>query len=858
MDVKLATGLPIWQRSLAFALLVVAGLAGNYLKYPIFLNIDFLFGSIFAMLALQFFGAWPGVVAATLIGALSFLLWNHPYAVVIVALEVAAVAWIMRRKKFGLVLADGIYWLSIGMPLVYVFYLGVMDVPIENTTIVMTKQAVNGIANALIARLMFTGFVLATKTGQIAYRDLVYNLLAVFALYPALFLLMVASHNDFLDADLSIRAAMLRNTRVINNYVELWVQDRRMIVAYLAKMAEKLPASQMQSELEQAQAEGKNFQRISLTDQHSVTTALSPLVDEFGASNIGKNDADRPFIPTLKQSGQPMLSEVVMDRVGHPAPVVSILAPFLISGHYGGLISGSLSLDQLREHLQESVEGDATVFTLVDRNGNVILSNRKGQEMMTAIDRGLGNLSQLDQTLSQWQPMVPPNTPLSERWRSSFYVSDTTIGDFAEWHLVLEQPVAPFQKVLYERYTYQLALLFLVLLSAMVLAEFLSRKVAARTQELSAFTKHLPADLGRGMQPVWPRSNLTEFDQLIRNFREMAGLLGDQFDVNHQLAESLEQRVSQRTVALANSEEKYRLLIENSHDIIYTLDREGIFTFVSNAWTELLGHPIGDVLGHAFIPFVHPDDLANCMASMAEVLQGGRPQHNIEYRIRHLDGSWRWHTTNSIPMRNESCEVIGCEGITSDITERKAEEGQVHQMAFYDVLTKLPNRRLLGDRMNQAMAASKRSACYGALMFIDLDNFKPLNDAHGHWVGDLMLIEVAKRLLSCVRRVDTVARFGGDEFVVLLGDLDRDKGESTNQARVVAEKIRASLALPYLLSVEALRSAATVVEHHCSACIGVVVFVNHEINPEDALRWADSAMYQAKGKGRNRVQFYEE
>jgi diguanylate cyclase (GGDEF)-like protein/PAS domain S-box-containing protein len=858
VDYQVMTLLSVWQRGLAFALLVGAGLAGNYLKYPIFLNIDFLFGSIFAMLALQFFGLWRGLVAATLIAAMTYLLWNHPYAIVIMALEVATVGWLMRQRKIGLVLADGVYWLFIGMPLVYAFYHGVMDVPMTNTTIVMTKQAVNGIANALMARLLFTGFVLATKTGQIAYRDLVYNLLAGFALYPALFLLMVASHSDFLDADQSIRRELRQDTRVIDSHIALWVQDRRTTVVQLAKMAENLSAAQMQAHLEQAHTGDSNFQRISLADKDSITRAFSPLEDEFGMSNIGKNYADRPFIPTLKQTLQPMLSEVVMGRIGHPAPVVSMLAPVVIGGQYSGLIGGSLSLDQLQDHLNKSVEDDGTVFTLLDKNGNVILTNRKGQKVMTTIDRGPGSLNQLDRDLSQWLPSVPPNTPISERWRSSFYVSDTSIGNFAEWHLVLEQPVAPFQKVLYTRYTNQLGLLLLVLLSAMALAEFLSRKVAARTEELSAFTKQLPVDLGMGTQPVWPQSNLTEHDQLISKFRDMAGLLAAQFDANRQLTGSLEQRVVQRTVALANSEEKYRLLIENSHDIIYTLDKDGTFTFVSNAWTELLGHPIGEVMGHAFMPFVHPDDLSVYMASMAEIFQGGRHQHNIEYRVHHADGSWRWHTSNSIPMRDDFGKVIGYEGIASDITERKLAEEQVHQLAFYDVLTKLPNRRLLTDRMSQAMAASKRSACYGALMFIDLDNFKPLNDAYGHGMGDLLLVEVAHRLLACVREVDTVARFGGDEFVVLLGDLDRDKGESTSQARAVAEKIRASLVLPYLLSAQALGSAAPVVEHHCAACIGVVVFVNHEVTPEDALRWADSAMYQAKGKGRNLVQFYGE
>jgi diguanylate cyclase (GGDEF)-like protein/PAS domain S-box-containing protein len=193
----------------------------------------------------------------------------------------------------------------------------------------------------------------------------------------------------------------------------------------------------------------------------------------------------------------------------------------------------------------------------------------------------------------------------------------------------------------------------------------------------------------------------------------------------------------------------------------------------------------------------------------------------------------------------------------SDITQRKALEAQMHQMAFFDALTGLPNRRMLGDRLNQAMAASKRNGHYGALMFLDLDNFKPLNDIHGHEVGDLLLIEVARRLTECLREVDTVARFGGDEFVVMLTELGADKPLSTVQAARVAEKIRVSVATPYLLAVAQPGEQDKTIEHHCSASIGVVMFVNHEISQSNIMKWADAAMYQAKDAGRNTIQFYE-
>lgn len=182
---------------------------------------------------------------------------------------------------------------------------------------------------------------------------------------------------------------------------------------------------------------------------------------------------------------------------------------------------------------------------------------------------------------------------------------------------------------------------------------------------------------------------------------------------------------------------------------------------------------------------------------------------------------------------------------------------KIHDMAFYDALTQLPNRHLLEDRLEQTMSASKRSGHYAALMFLDMDNFKPLNDAHGHAAGDLLLAEAARRINSCVREVDTVSRIGGDEFVVVLNELDRDKAESAAQASLVAEKIRTTLSKPYAIKVRQTGGAETTIEHRCTSSIGVALFIDHEFSPEDILKRADMAMYQAKEAGRNLVWFYD-
>lgn len=184
-----------------------------------------------------------------------------------------------------------------------------------------------------------------------------------------------------------------------------------------------------------------------------------------------------------------------------------------------------------------------------------------------------------------------------------------------------------------------------------------------------------------------------------------------------------------------------------------------------------------------------------------------------------------------------------------------AQQIKMQELAFYDTLTTLPNRRLLNDRLSQAMAASNRSSCYGAIIFIDLDNFKPLNDTYGHATGDLLLIEAANRLKNCMREMDTVARFGGDEFVVLLSELDVDKNKSIDQASTVAEKIRTSISNPFILKIKNVQDVETYVEHRCTASMGVTLFINHEATQDEVLKWADAAMYQAKEDGRNLIRF---
>jgi diguanylate cyclase (GGDEF)-like protein/PAS domain S-box-containing protein len=293
-----------------------------------------------------------------------------------------------------------------------------------------------------------------------------------------------------------------------------------------------------------------------------------------------------------------------------------------------------------------------------------------------------------------------------------------------------------------------------------------------------------------------------------------------------------------------------------SHEGIFVTDAARVILRVNKAFTRITGYSAQEAVGqNPRLLKSGRHDAAFYAAIWESVAQTGAWQGEIWNRKKGGEVYAEGITISAV--LDDSGQVTHYVATFTDITARKEMEEQIRQLAFYDPLTHLPNRRLLNDRLTQTIAASRRSACYGALMILDLDNFKPLNDQHGHAAGDLLLIEVANRLKNCVREVDTVARFGGDEFVAILSDLDADRAESAAQAAIVAEKIRLSLSEPYRLTLQREGKADTAVEHHCTASIGVTLFLNHEVSQDDILKWADAAMYQAKAQGRNQVWFHD-
>ncbi len=303
-------------------------------------------------------------------------------------------------------------------------------------------------------------------------------------------------------------------------------------------------------------------------------------------------------------------------------------------------------------------------------------------------------------------------------------------------------------------------------------------------------------------------------------------------------------RRAQTLAIITASEHRYRMLFENSLDAVISTRADGCVLAANAAACTMFGRSASEMQALTRARLFDPAD-HRCELLLAS--EATRGEARGEVTMLRADGS-PFEAEVSVSRYPDGSQRASM--IIRDISERKAADDQIKALAFYDPLTRLPNRRLLMDRLQMALAAGARHPRRGALLFLDLDNFKTLNDTLGHLKGDVLLQEVARRLSACIRESDTCARLGGDEFVVMLEDLSENPQEATRQAETVAEKIQRAVSLPYALDAQT--------QYQITPSIGVTLFEgNTDEDIDEPLKRADLAMYQAKAAGRNTLRFFD-
>lgn len=304
--------------------------------------------------------------------------------------------------------------------------------------------------------------------------------------------------------------------------------------------------------------------------------------------------------------------------------------------------------------------------------------------------------------------------------------------------------------------------------------------------------------------------------------------------------------------ALRASEARLQMAMDGSRLALWDADLAAGTISFSDTWSELIGGPAGPVTYNIndFYSYIPTEDFDSVKHHLAATLRGLDAHFAVEYRFPLASGELNWFSGEGrVSERDASGHAMRMIGVNRDIRERKVAQQTIQQMAFYDALTGLPNRRFLMEKLQQASASSKRYRHHNALLFIDLDNFKLINDSLGHAQGDILLQQVGNRISACLRETDVLARLGGDEFVVLLQNTERDATRMATHAEIVGEKIRSVLNQPTRLNNN---------EYQVSASIGIALLdAQSEMDTEALLQQADTAMFQAKAGGRNMIRFFD-
>ena len=298
---------------------------------------------------------------------------------------------------------------------------------------------------------------------------------------------------------------------------------------------------------------------------------------------------------------------------------------------------------------------------------------------------------------------------------------------------------------------------------------------------------------------------------------------------------------------LANSELHFRTLANSGQALVWTAGQDRGCDYFNETWLRFTGRPLEQELGEGWAEGLHPQDRPRCLETYRAAFDRREP-FSMEYRLRHASGEYRWILNQGSPRFDTQGQFLGYVGYCMDVTEAKRAEAEIERLAYHDALTGLPNRDLFIDRLSQALAVAQRNRRCGAVLFVDLDQFKRINDVHGHAMGDAVLKKVARRLEYYLREEDTVARLGGDEFVILLPDLAASLDDAGSLVMAVAEKIRSALEHPIVIDNQ---------EYITGASIGITLFPKDSESSEDLMREADTAMYRAKELGRNALAYFE-
>jgi signal transduction histidine kinase/CheY-like chemotaxis protein len=556
MDNRNDSRYPLIWKIFGTIILALLGIAGNHFKITLFFNVDLIFGSVASLLALTIFGFWSGAVTALIASSYTYILWNHPYAIIIMTVEVIFVGLFLRKDTGrNIVVLDSLYWVVLGMPFVFLFYRLVMGLDINSTLLIMFKQSINGILNALAVNLLLSGFFFLRwrrgnkeKTG--GFSQLMFNLTVSLLVIPTLFIIVSTSRAELDDVQKELTLKLGIALESTGKAVDLWLREHEIMLT--------LAAAEIGENGRRYEKTLTNLQK-SYPELRGVTLHASDGGIIFSSLKSGVNVSEfLKKIPDIFNDlspgeGQSLFSryvsadeEEIMMTVPADSPEIAWVSIHILPGSLSGLLNEIVGEWNLNARLY-------------DRNQQIIAASLPEPETLPVqiASGGVGDSVSLGSGVYLWEAPVRENISVMERWKQSIYFSTKEIDTVPGWQLVMDARTAPYQGALYHTFAVNLFIFLVIVIIVVILTTIGSILLLRSLGKLQRITTGLPERIESGTAVSWPGSFVTEVSELVTNFRKMTGAINQQFKSLQQAKEETEQA----------SRVKSQFLTNMSHDI---------------------------------------------------------------------------------------------------------------------------------------------------------------------------------------------------------------------------------------------------------------------------------------------------
>lgn len=539
---------------LTLAILTAAGFTGNYFRVPLFFGVDFLFGSIAVMIAVYLYGPLWSMVIAIIASSYTYFLWGHPYAIFIFTCEALFVGLFLNRKSQNIVLLDGIFWILIGMPLIWLLYFGIMSMDSTATKLIMLKQSINGIFEALVASLIVTYLPI----DKWAYRSaekrnnplnkIFFNLLVAFVLIPALLIMIFNSRRELHEIETDIKSYLINISVDISDHFDFWYQKRLHALTEIAQVADKSnmrPTRELQQRMMLMQKIFPEFHEIIITNADGAAMASSRYSLKTGGSMAGSIFSETPYLKAGKFALNPVISDLFFGQASN-VPYLVLSVPVLAKDQLHGYVHAAVHLSGIRKLLSSSFNKWPIQTTSIDRQQHVVATTNINLEPKKIFDpRKNGMIRIVDDVMYQWLPS-DKKLPEMVRWKRSYYIREVSIDGDLPWRLIIEVPALPHINYLQNIYIYNFAFMLFFILLTLFFARVLSRWLAKPLSRLAQVTTNLPDKLLDQQTINWPDSSINEMDLLVSNFKSMTATLNRKFQETKRAAGILERRFEER------------------------------------------------------------------------------------------------------------------------------------------------------------------------------------------------------------------------------------------------------------------------------------------------------------------------